>query len=107
MSAKKPLDDDKKHKMPGIMNLFMPTCEEVSHLTSQSFDEKLSFRQKLGVKIHLMFCKWCRLYKKQLTQIRSLIKNDPLLIDTDLEKTEFNLSNDFKNRLKKSIEDNE
>jgi len=89
-----------------LMTKIIPTCEEVSQLTSLAMDEKLTLRQKIGVKFHLMFCKWCRLFSKQMIQVRSTIKTKSLSFENLVEKPDFKLSTEFKNRLKKSVEDN-
>lgn len=98
---------DKTNRMMVMMNKIMPTCQEVSHLTSLALDEKLTFRQKLGVRFHMMFCKWCRLFAKQMVQLKTTIRIKSLAIENDLEKPDFKLSAAFKNRLKKSLEDND
>jgi len=101
------VEPDSSNKLMSMMNKIMPTCKEVSHLTSSSMDEKLTFRQKLGVRFHLMFCKWCRLFRSQVMQMRAVIKSQSLAIQTGLEEPDFKLSAEFKNRLKKSLENND
>ena len=44
----------------------MLSCKEVADLTSQSLDTKLTVRQKLGMRLHLMMCKFCSNYGKHL-----------------------------------------
>lgn len=43
-----------------------PSCKAATRLQSEAFDHKLAFRQRLGLRIHLLFCKWCRRYGKQI-----------------------------------------
>ena len=44
----------------------MLSCKEVSRLVSESLDRKLPFRQRIAVRIHLLMCKFCSRYRKQL-----------------------------------------
>jgi hypothetical protein len=43
-----------------------PSCKQAVQLQSAALDTKLPFRQRLGLRIHLMLCKWCRRYGKQI-----------------------------------------
>lgn len=61
------------------MNHWLFRCKDITELISQSMDEKLPLRVRLGIKFHLMMCDLCTRYKKQLDLIRraiSKIKND-------------------------------
>ena len=44
----------------------MLSCKEVSVLVSESLDRKLAFRQRLAVRMHLLMCRFCSRYRKQL-----------------------------------------
>jgi len=48
-----------------------PNCKQSVRLQSAALDTKLPFRQRLGLGIHLMLCKWCRRYGKQIRFLRS------------------------------------
>jgi hypothetical protein len=43
-----------------------PSCRQAVRLQSAALDRKLSFRERLGLRIHLLLCKWCRRYGKQI-----------------------------------------
>jgi len=49
----------------GIGALF-PDCKDASRLQSAALDRQLSAWQRFGLKFHLLFCKWCRRYGKQI-----------------------------------------
>ena len=55
------------------MARMMPSCKDVSELVSRSLDENLSFRERMGVRMHLVVYKWCRRYHDQLHLIREAI----------------------------------
>ncbi len=44
----------------------MLSCKEIGELLSQAMDRKLSFRERLGLKLHLFICKTCSCYDRQL-----------------------------------------
>lgn len=48
----------------------MLSCHEVSRLVSESLDRKLPFRQRLGVRLHLMMCRLCSRFLKQMKFLR-------------------------------------
>ena len=44
----------------------MLNCRQVTRLVSQSMDAKLRWYQWLGMRIHLLYCVWCRRYASQI-----------------------------------------
>lgn len=48
----------------------MFNCKKVTYLVSESLDRKLSLYQRMGIRIHLMMCKFCSRYQKQLLLLR-------------------------------------
>jgi len=44
----------------------LPSCREVSELASENLDNPIKGARWLKMKLHLMMCKHCRLYKKQM-----------------------------------------
>jgi predicted anti-sigma-YlaC factor YlaD len=53
--------------IPGI-----PDCKETARLLSESLDHRLPLRKQLLLKIHLIMCKACENYKKQLFALKAL-----------------------------------
>jgi hypothetical protein len=54
----------------GLGTLY-PSCKEATRLQSAAFDRRLPLLRRLGLKFHLLLCKWCRRYGKQITFLRS------------------------------------
>ena len=52
----------------------MLSCKEASALASSELDRKLPLLQRLGLRTHLMMCKYCRRYKKQLQMLRDMAR---------------------------------
>ena len=44
----------------------MLNCKEVSQLASEALDRKLSLKERIGLRFHLMMCKLCTRYVRQL-----------------------------------------
>ncbi len=44
----------------------MLNCREVTQLASESLDRKLSLKERIGLRFHLMMCKLCTRYVRQL-----------------------------------------
>jgi hypothetical protein len=48
-----------------------PNCKEASRLQSAALDRKLTLLERFGLRCHLVICKWCRRYGRQIKFLRS------------------------------------
>ena len=48
-----------------------PSCRDATRLQSEALDRPLGLGQRIGLRIHLVLCKWCRRYGKQIGFLRS------------------------------------
>lgn len=55
----------------------MLNCKQNSELLSQSLDRPVSFREKMAMCMHLMMCRGCRNFEKQLNFIRKAARELP------------------------------
>jgi hypothetical protein len=60
-----------------------PSCKEATRLQSLALDRPLRPLESIGLRFHLLFCKWCRAYGKQIRFLRSAAQeraseNEPL-----------------------------
>ena len=81
-----------------LMNRILPSCEEVSHLTSQAMDETLPWRERLALRMHLRMCIWCRRNAEQLQLMRNLACRL-----AHSEKEPARLSSDARHRIAESL----
>ena len=44
----------------------MLSCKRVAQLASESLDRSLTWRETLSMRFHLLFCKFCSRYVRQL-----------------------------------------
>lgn len=56
----------KKGPLSALRATLLPTCREMSGLSSRSQDGPLPLFQRIGFRFHLMMCSLCRRYRKQL-----------------------------------------
>ena len=50
----------------------MLSCKEVSKLVSEGLDRDMTFRERMGVRLHLMMCRGCSRFLKQIRFLRKL-----------------------------------
>ncbi len=74
-----------------------PNCKAASRLQSEALDNKLPLRQRFGLRAHLLLCKWCRRYGKQITFLRDAAHEHP---DEMAEPVPQRLSDEARKRIK-------
>lgn len=52
----------------------MRSCKEVSRLISKSQEQKLKLMERAELKVHLMMCKHCRNFSKNVSTMRNALK---------------------------------
>lgn len=54
----------------------MKNCKETSVLVTQSLDRGLTFRERLAMRMHLLICRNCARFMKQMHLMRSWLRID-------------------------------
>lgn len=54
-----------------------PDCQAAARWQSEALDRKLPWRRRLGLRVHLALCKWCRRYGKQIAFVRDAAHSHP------------------------------
>ena len=57
-----------------MMDFWLFNCKKVSRLVSESMDRDLGTVHRLGIRFHLMMCRYCARYAHQLRLIRKKIR---------------------------------
>ncbi len=52
----------------------MLTCKEASYLASKKLDEKLTWRESLEFKLHIMMCGLCRRYAMEMEKLHGVLQ---------------------------------
>jgi anti-sigma factor ChrR (cupin superfamily) len=55
----------------------MKTCKEVHRLVIEGQDRKLSFMERISVRVHLMMCNACRRFEAQMEFMRQALRRFP------------------------------
>jgi hypothetical protein len=80
---------------------WMFRCDKVSHKVSEALDHPLPWQQRLMVRVHLMMCRYCSRFQRQLLLIRELARRvDPT---EDELADQPGLSPDSRDRILRSI----
>jgi hypothetical protein len=86
------------------MAALSPSCKQASRLQSEAFDHKLPPLQRLGLRIHLSLCKWCRRYGKQIDFLHTAAHEHPHEL---LDPTPQKLSDTARERMKQRLRSKE
>lgn len=82
----------------------MLKCKDVSQLVSRSLDNKLSLKERVGLQLHLLMCKYCKRFSQQLKKINVAINGIKQNIEND---TNIKLPSEVKERIVNSLESND
>ncbi|MFC1824006.1 zf-HC2 domain-containing protein [Thermodesulfobacteriota bacterium] len=83
------------------MKHWMFNCSEVSRMVSQSLDSSLPFFQRVGIRLHLLMCRYCSRFRRQLLLLRKTIQVYTLTgEEADAAGT---LSSEAKERMKRTL----
>jgi hypothetical protein len=83
------------------MNHWMFRCHDVSQKISQSLDTPLPLWQRMAIRFHLLMCRYCARFHRQLCTLRKLCRTeDP---GHPEEETAAALSHTAKTRIKEKL----
>lgn len=57
-------------------NIFFRPCKEVTRLSSESLERRLSLSERLSMRVHFLYCKWCSWYLEQLRLVRTQARDE-------------------------------
>ena len=81
----------------------MLSCKDVTRLLSESMDHSLPVGRRVGVRFHLLICKFCARYERQLLLIRETVRRIAAMEDAYGSLTVERLSEEAKERIQKSL----
>ena len=82
----------------------MLTCKDVAYLASKALDAPITWRQRWGIRLHLLFCRLCRRYVQNLDVLnralrRASDRNQPCF------STQQKLSEQARTKIKRALHD--
>jgi hypothetical protein len=83
------------------LGALMPSCRDASRLQSEALDRELSFSKRLGLSMHLLMCKWCRRYGKQIRFLRDAAREQSENLS---EAVPQKLSSEARERIKRRLQ---
>jgi len=81
----------------------MLSCKDVTKLLSESMDRSLPLGKRIGVRLHLLLCKFCARYERQLLLIRGTARHLAAAVESPGESFGGTLSEEARERFRKLI----
>ena len=81
----------------------MLSCRDVTQLISESMDTSLPIGKRIGVRFHLLMCKFCARYERQLLLIRETVRRFMATEEKPVGAPGETLSEEARERIKKSL----
>ncbi len=81
-----------------MSNKIIILCDEANHVCDKTQYKEASLWEKIKLNIHLIYCKACRKYTKNNTQLTNLVTKDPIKMDPSVKE---NLKSAFEQELAK------
>lgn len=81
----------------------MLSCKDVTQLISESMDRSLPLGKRIGVRLHLLICKFCERYERQLLLIRETARRIVAMEDQPGPSPGEPLSEEAKARIRRSL----
>ncbi len=83
----------------------MLSCRDVTRLLSESMDHSLPLGKRIGVRLHLLMCRFCARYERQLLLIRETARRLVATEEIPGAQTGETLSEEARERIRISLRD--
>ncbi|WP_431064425.1 hypothetical protein [Methylotuvimicrobium sp.] len=80
----------------------MLTCKEASVLATKAMDGKLTFREGVGLRLHVAMCGLCRRYVRDMKRLRETVRSASQ-IEFKLLPESVTLSRSSRERIKQAL----
>ena len=82
--------EDPVSRLNGLLQILTLRCEAASELSSRELDESLPRLDRAALWCHLLACRSCRRFRKQIRVIREAVRRrERLLAETDATRDSF------------------
>lgn len=87
----------------------MLNCRDATKLLSESLERPLPLSRRMGLKAHLMMCRFCSRFEKQLTFMQKVIRRHEKQCQEEENPSPDSpcLSRDARERMKRALRDDE
>jgi len=95
------LYDKLKHSIRYWLLRTLPTCQQTVEKISQSMERRLSFKERVDLKLHLWICVWCQWYLEHLHLIRRTARAQNEVAPETMSSA--SLSNEARERIRRRL----
>lgn len=81
----------------------LPTCKATVAVISESMERRLSFRERVMLKLHLWVCVWCLWYQQHLLAMREGLRARSARVEEDDAAAAPALSPEARERIKRAL----
>jgi predicted anti-sigma-YlaC factor YlaD len=81
----------------------MRSCREVTQLISDGLDRQLPLAQRVAVRLHVMMCRSCAAYRRQLQALHRALAKARQRGEPPVEATDQSLGEEGRRRLKERL----
>ena len=81
----------------------MLSCKDVTRLISESMDRRLPPGRRIGVRLHVLLCRFCARYERQLLLIRDTVRRIAVPEDPPAGLSRDTLSAQARERILRSL----
>ena len=85
----------------GPLKKIQYNCEKATFLIEKKLISKITFREQIELRIHLLGCSVCRIYQKQTGKINEMVRQ----LFHNAENSDIHLDENFKKDLQDRIEE--
>lgn len=89
-----------RSKIGEIKAVLMLNCRDASRMQSEQLERSLPATRRFGLFLHLLICKWCRRYGKQIRFMQTAAREHPEKLG---EGNSPSLSDDARERIKSRL----
>src|ERR671928_2042625 len=83
----------------------LPTCKQMVALMSESMERRLTWRERVVLRVHLWVCAWCAWYLEHLHLMRDSLRQRAGEAADDESTSSASLSTEARERMKFALRD--
>jgi hypothetical protein len=90
---------------PSIWRLLNLPCQGMARLASETLDRKLIPRERMALRLHLLYCTACRRYERQLRLLQLAMSRLARRLETDQPLPGPALPDEVRERIKRALKE--
>ena len=88
-----------------VWRLFNSSCQEMTRIASESLDHDPGRLERVALRLHVLYCKACRRYLRQITLLKKALRMLSSRIEEDHLLPDIMLPEDVRERIKKVLKE--